>query len=236
MNAVHTHVYAIRADTPFLAVRDEFHPKRNQARQKLATLPKNRFKDLSSDVFFELERRFPELRDEFRPEAAAREREAKEREERQREAERARLEAGRSLSPEAIRGPSGSTGSIASRSDIVAQPSTPDLIIPAKSTLVEEEIEVPYANKTNGKTSPPYVRSKGRASDYTDGEAGSGRESVGSISAGAPDNRSTMFSQASSVGTGFFNGYAGSASQSVASPRLGREVRLILIVCNRAGK
>ncbi len=43
---------------PFLAVRDEFHPKRNQARQKLATLPKNRFKDLASDVFAELERRY----------------------------------------------------------------------------------------------------------------------------------------------------------------------------------
>ena len=59
---------------PHLAVREEFHPKRNQARQKLATLPKTRFKDLSSDVFFELERRFPELRDEFRPEATHRER------------------------------------------------------------------------------------------------------------------------------------------------------------------
>ncbi|CAG8804156.1 6048_t:CDS:2, partial [Dentiscutata erythropus] len=34
---------------PFLPVCDDFHPKRNQARQKLATLPKNRFKDLASD-------------------------------------------------------------------------------------------------------------------------------------------------------------------------------------------
>ncbi|RKO85421.1 hypothetical protein BDK51DRAFT_48026, partial [Blyttiomyces helicus] len=46
-------------DVPFLAVRDDFHPKRNQARQKLATLPSNRFKDLASDVYFEIERRFP---------------------------------------------------------------------------------------------------------------------------------------------------------------------------------
>jgi hypothetical protein len=44
-----------------LPVRDDFHPKRNQARQKLATLPRNRFKDLASDVFFELNRRFPEF-------------------------------------------------------------------------------------------------------------------------------------------------------------------------------
>ncbi len=46
---------------PFLPVRDDFHPKRNQARQKLATLPKNRFKDLASDVFHELRRRYPEF-------------------------------------------------------------------------------------------------------------------------------------------------------------------------------
>ena len=49
---------------PFLPVREDFHPKRNQARQKLATLPKNRFKDLASDVFHELCRRYPEFQDE----------------------------------------------------------------------------------------------------------------------------------------------------------------------------
>ena len=48
---------------PFLPVKDEFHPKRNQARQKLATLPQNRFKDLASDVYYELERRYPELKE-----------------------------------------------------------------------------------------------------------------------------------------------------------------------------
>ncbi|KAF9109555.1 component of the polarisome [Mortierella sp. AM989] len=53
------------AQVPFLAVRDEFHPKRNQARQKLATLPPNRFKDLASDVYVQLERQFPTLMDMF---------------------------------------------------------------------------------------------------------------------------------------------------------------------------
>ncbi|OCF44059.1 hypothetical protein I317_02012 [Kwoniella heveanensis CBS 569] len=48
-------------NVPFLPVREDFHPKRNQARQKLATLPKNRFKDLASDVFYELRRRYPEF-------------------------------------------------------------------------------------------------------------------------------------------------------------------------------
>lgn len=43
----------------FLIPKENFHPKRNQARQKLSTLPETRFKDLATDVFFELERRFP---------------------------------------------------------------------------------------------------------------------------------------------------------------------------------
>ncbi|KAH8115471.1 hypothetical protein DFH11DRAFT_1688560 [Phellopilus nigrolimitatus] len=50
-------------EVPFLPVRDDFHPKRNQARQKLATLPKTRFKDLSGDVFHELGRRYPEFKE-----------------------------------------------------------------------------------------------------------------------------------------------------------------------------
>ncbi|KDQ55017.1 hypothetical protein JAAARDRAFT_195904 [Jaapia argillacea MUCL 33604] len=51
-------------EVPFLPVRDDFHPKRNQARQKLATLPTSRFQDLSSDVYFELSRRYPEFKEE----------------------------------------------------------------------------------------------------------------------------------------------------------------------------
>ncbi|KAI9821120.1 MAG: component of the polarisome [Pycnora praestabilis] len=43
----------------YLLPKDTFHPKRNQARQKLSTLPSPRFRDLATDVFFELERRFP---------------------------------------------------------------------------------------------------------------------------------------------------------------------------------
>ena len=43
----------------YLLPKENFHPKRNQARQKLATLPAARFRDLATDVFYELERRFP---------------------------------------------------------------------------------------------------------------------------------------------------------------------------------
>ncbi|KAL4986096.1 hypothetical protein BDW68DRAFT_163928 [Aspergillus falconensis] len=46
---------------PFLPPRNDFHEKRNQARQKLASLQHQRFRDLASDVFNELERRFPQF-------------------------------------------------------------------------------------------------------------------------------------------------------------------------------
>lgn len=38
----------------FLASQPNYHPKRNQARQKLAALPPSRFKDLVNDVLFEI--------------------------------------------------------------------------------------------------------------------------------------------------------------------------------------
>ena len=47
------------AGPSYLLPKDNFHPKRNQARQKLSTLPSARFRDLATDVFYELERRFP---------------------------------------------------------------------------------------------------------------------------------------------------------------------------------
>ncbi|KAL9083712.1 MAG: hypothetical protein Q9159_005612 [Coniocarpon cinnabarinum] len=43
----------------FLLPKKNFHPKRNQARQKLSTLPQKKFRELATDVLFELERRFP---------------------------------------------------------------------------------------------------------------------------------------------------------------------------------
>lgn len=43
----------------FLPMKQNFHPKRNQARQKLSTLPTERFKELAADIFSELRRRFP---------------------------------------------------------------------------------------------------------------------------------------------------------------------------------
>ena len=42
-----------------LPPKQNFHPKRNQARQKLSTLPIERFRQLATDVYFELERRIP---------------------------------------------------------------------------------------------------------------------------------------------------------------------------------
>lgn len=47
---------------PFLAIRLEYSPKRNQARQKLADLGEARFIELVASVVMELERRYPELK------------------------------------------------------------------------------------------------------------------------------------------------------------------------------
>ncbi|KAI0249213.1 hypothetical protein BJV78DRAFT_1155930 [Lactifluus subvellereus] len=52
---------------PFLPPRDDFHPKRNQAREKLATLPSSLFSVLTSDVHYELVRRYPEFKGEASP-------------------------------------------------------------------------------------------------------------------------------------------------------------------------
>jgi len=52
---------------PFLSPQAGFHPKRNQARQKLATLPSSRFQDLTSDVRHELGRRYPACKEEVMP-------------------------------------------------------------------------------------------------------------------------------------------------------------------------
>lgn len=46
---------------PHLLPKTEFHEKRNQARQKLSSLQPSRFRDLATDVFCELERRFPKF-------------------------------------------------------------------------------------------------------------------------------------------------------------------------------
>lgn len=43
----------------FLLPEKNFHPKRNQARQRLSSLGPPRFRDLAADVFHELERRYP---------------------------------------------------------------------------------------------------------------------------------------------------------------------------------
>jgi len=50
---------------PHLPYQEGLHRKRNQARQKMSTLPIHRFKDLCSDVYFELGRRYPQFKTEM---------------------------------------------------------------------------------------------------------------------------------------------------------------------------
>lgn len=60
----HIHHPFLAFAIPFLPIKEGFHPKRNQARQKLATLPLARFEDLSSDVHFEIARRYPDFKED----------------------------------------------------------------------------------------------------------------------------------------------------------------------------
>ncbi|KAJ3098420.1 component of the polarisome [Phlyctochytrium planicorne] len=48
-------------EVPFLPIRPDLHQKRNQARQKLATMGTAPFKDFASDIMSQIERRFPQF-------------------------------------------------------------------------------------------------------------------------------------------------------------------------------
>ena len=50
---------------PFLPIRNDLLPKRNQARQKMATLSLIRFQELSCEVMFEIEKRIPRIIEDF---------------------------------------------------------------------------------------------------------------------------------------------------------------------------
>ena len=56
----------------YLLPRPNFHFKRNQARQKLSTAATDRFRQLATDVFYELERRFPPLQPARSPDSRPR--------------------------------------------------------------------------------------------------------------------------------------------------------------------
>ncbi|KAJ3352754.1 component of the polarisome [Entophlyctis luteolus] len=47
-------------DVPFLPPSDLYQPTRNQFRQKLATIPAPKFKELATDILLDLKRRFPQ--------------------------------------------------------------------------------------------------------------------------------------------------------------------------------
>ncbi|RXK37163.1 hypothetical protein M231_05532 [Tremella mesenterica] len=195
-------------DVPFLPVREDFHPKRNQARQKLATLPKNRFKDLASDVFFELKRRYPEFEEEaankyqydepppapgpvpLRPpfpqnpsQASTRDRDRTETppplykgtnqsqqslHQRQRSRNASQSSSGSGLHqqrPSIDRGISGGFDRDRDRDRPPAAltGTTSEVVVPNKSRLREEEIEVPYARESR-MIDPRDSRSESRSS------------------------------------------------------------------------
>lgn len=197
-------------DVPFLPVRDEFHPKRNQARQKLATLPSAKFEDLCSDVYFEIMRRYPEFTEmedlgvaspasayddvpspEFhtspRPDmpilppgartgrssedrGSAREEETR----RSEDTHTSRRKASQDQGADFNRRPSASA-SIRSDStgttNAQSATATSGMVIPNKSTIAEEDIEVPYGREMRESSGTAIDTREGvREFDTTDGE------------------------------------------------------------------
>ncbi len=170
------------AVAPFLPVRDDFHPKRNQARQKLATLPKNRFKDLASDVFFELRRRYPEFEAEASksvdgeqemlheesppplyaggvPPSSSSSSLASQTRGQQRPAHHRK---GSSMGSNSSADRERNNASVNSQArDRYANLTTPtnDVVVPNKSRLQEEAIEVPYARDSHHEESEALLQS-----------------------------------------------------------------------------
>lgn len=134
---------------PFLAVRSDFHPKRNQARQKLATLPSNRFKDLASDVFYEIRRRHPEFEQQ---QQYQRSQQPQQQQQQSNMATASSPAQGTSAAERYLPGPARRPSQInrapglpSSQSHQAALSATNDVIVPNRSTIAEEKIEVPYA-------------------------------------------------------------------------------------------
>ncbi|KAG1742453.1 hypothetical protein EDB19DRAFT_1701134 [Suillus lakei] len=183
-------------DVPFLPVRDEFHPKRNQARQKLATLPSAKFEDLCSDVYFEIMRRYPEFTEledpgvaspasayddvpspEFhtspRPDMpilppSARTGRPSEDRGSAREEETRRSEDTYASRRKASQDHGADFGRRPSARDATA---TSGMVIPNKSTIAEEDIEVPYGREMRESSGTAIDTREGvREFDTTDGE------------------------------------------------------------------
>ncbi|CAD6934679.1 unnamed protein product [Tilletia controversa] len=253
---------SLSAIPPHLEVRPEFHPKRNQARQKLATLPKSRFKDLAADVFFELERRFPEFADQYRPEAAAAARRAAAEQYDPMNANlppplptnSAYLNQAKASAPlpspipeedvslsVSQRSPSKLSQSAEAKAEAAAAKKKKMAQLTAalggddfgtddnmESNTSRDGQEAPDDDLDEDDQEPDADEgdAEGEVDDEVDGlpirkmgrkQSISGRDHV--------DDRSTMYSQGSSVGTGFLNGYAGSsvAGGQAGSPAMGRE-------------
>ena len=212
---------ANQPEQPFLLSQPAFHPKRNQARQKLATLPTSRFRDLAGDVLFELDRRYPE----FREDAAAQPSSSK-------SPTHQRMPSAATTSPPATAnfgsrsiGPSHSrqlstasqnTGGLpyTSSPNLSASSSAAnEVLIPNKSTLVEEEVGLPATKSIpSGSRDPSSPPPNGRSGILSvlseDDEPNPNGRSNGTYG---------RASEASSIATKFIGGY-GSDRSGAAGP------------------
>ncbi|GAA5821817.1 hypothetical protein JCM10212_003230 [Sporobolomyces blumeae] len=239
-------------EQPFLAVRPDFHPKRNQARQKLATLPLQRFRDLASDVYFELDRRYPEFGqdDQFNDANAPHRSDSL-------SSMQNRNKAPSPTPPPNLnaqrRAPTPNGNNTGPRSPIernaptppFAAPTSNDVVVPNKSTMVVEEPSGNFAAPSQNPSQPSPVSPPApeAADELSPLQNQQPTFSFGNSSKGASDAKDeqperpaghfrgfgaghqSRASEASSVGTSkFFGGYAGSTGPSEAGGRRSNEM------------
>lgn len=173
-----------------LPEKPEFHPKRNQARQKLATLPKVRFRDLASDVYFELERRYPEFKESENPDYA--------------DGPPQPQSQPQQRHPQFPNGHPGTAGPASQQQQHNVANET---IVPNKSTLVEEDVGMPPSNSTNSMIAQQQQQQQGYPSQSQHQRTRSRGYSASSGSGNAPmPRKSSERDRMRGAGTGNSSG------------------------------
>lgn len=158
---------------PFLQPRPDFHEKRNQARQKLSSLQTPRFRDLSTDVFCELERRFPQFaRPETRPASRGGPR-----------APNGFPARGHSTNPSMSSQASGAPPRLNSQDDYgrpMQRQFQSSTIMPNKSTMIEDEDEMAGVDSRYERSSDAYGLESGLTSPHSNRDTSATSQSIGS--------------------------------------------------------
>jgi len=216
---------ARQEEEPFLTSNPQYHPKRNQARQKLATLPTSRFRDLASDVLYELDRRYPEFKEEDDMDRLTSQTQtATSIHGNKSSISSLTYSSKRPKSPPSLtdmqHAKQSSLSSLATRNMNMA---ANEVLVPNKSTLVEEDVSRPINSNAQQNAYPAHTRSLSRKSEESVGEDQRSRATAFRMeSPPVSPEQSPMsnfggigrVSEASSIAGKLYNGYGGQQQSS----------------------